>query len=163
MRKQLQKFTFNTLYLTLLGSLIPNMVYAEEYAEFDAGFLRGGKDKEAIDISRFSYGNPIPAGDYVADVYLNNQLRGRINLQFAEIPNKNNAGLCANEDLLAVLDLKDEAFTGANTDEQAVCQFFAAQVPAAKVNFDMSELRLDVDLPQAFITQRPRGYISPAQ
>lgn len=163
MKKQLQKFTFNTLYLTLLGSLIPNLVYAEEYAEFDAGFLRGGKDKEAIDISRFSYGNPIPAGDYVADVYLNNQLRGRINLQFAEIPNKNNTGLCANEVLLAVLDLKDEAFTGANTDEQAACQFFAAQVPAAKVNFDMSELRLDVDLPQAFITQRPRGYISPAQ
>ncbi|MFC0323474.1 fimbria/pilus outer membrane usher protein [Gallibacterium melopsittaci] len=156
------KFRLNSLYIALLSSLAVT-AYADEYAEFDASFLRGGKDKDAIDISRFNYSNPTPAGEYVADVYLNNELRGRINLQFVEVPEKNKTAVCATEDLLAILDLKDDAFTGEQQREQAACAFLPEQVPEAKINFDVSELRLDVDVPQAFITQRPRGYISPAQ
>ncbi|WP_267895496.1 FimD/PapC N-terminal domain-containing protein [Gallibacterium anatis] len=40
-------------------------------------------------MQRFSYGNPIPAGEYLADVYVNNELRGRITLQFVELLIKN--------------------------------------------------------------------------
>lgn len=156
------RFSLNSLYLALLSSLAV-AAYADDYAEFDAGFLRSGKDKDAIDISRFSYSNPTPAGEYVADVYLNNDFRGRINLRFAEVPEQNRTAVCATQDLLAILDFKDEAFTGKQQSEKSECVFLPEQVPEAKINFDVAELRLDVDVPQAFITQRPRGYISPAQ
>ncbi|WP_330981636.1 FimD/PapC N-terminal domain-containing protein [Gallibacterium anatis] len=63
--------------------------YASDYVEFDPGFLYGTEAQKNIDIQRFSYGNPIPAGEYLADVYVNNELRGRITLQFVELLIKN--------------------------------------------------------------------------
>ncbi|MFC0308804.1 fimbria/pilus outer membrane usher protein [Gallibacterium trehalosifermentans] len=145
--------------LALLSQfLIP--AQANDFFEFDADFLSGSA-KSSIDISRFSYGNPIPVGNYLADVYLNNHFRGRVNLQFVDHPEKKQSVLCQNDALLAVLDLKADALL--EQDSAALgCQLFAL-VPEGKMAFDMSQLRLDVDLPQALIVQRPLGYISPAQ
>lgn len=149
-----------TLLCVSLLAIFSHTSNANEFAEFDAGFLSGNA-KQSIDISRFSYGNPIPAGNYVADVYLNNTLRGRINLRFIDLPTQKQAVLCRSETLLALLDLKPEAVVNTST-AQGDCQTLQL-VPEAKVNFDISTLQLNVDLPQALVVQRPLGYISPVQ
>lgn len=153
-------FVPSMLYLALF-STISLKSYANEYAEFDASFLQGFSSAEHIDISRFSYGNPIPEGQYLADVYLNGKLRGRINLQFVDDPAQNNGALCATPTLLTLLDLMPEAIQQA--EPQQGCVLFSQAVPEAKTSFTMGTLQLDVNIPQAFITQRPVGYISPSQ
>ncbi|OBX04105.1 fimbrial protein [Gallibacterium genomosp. 3] len=154
-----RKYARTLLCISILASCY-RVSLANDFAEFDAAFLNGNI-KQSIDISRFSYGNPIPAGNYVADVYVNSHLRGRINLRFADFPKQKQAVLCRSETLLALLDLKPEAVIESSA-LQDDCQSLQL-VPEAKVNFDISTLQLNIDLPQALVEQRPVGYISPAQ
>lgn len=149
-----------TSYALLLSGLA-TAVSANNFAEFDAGFLSGNA-KETIDISRFSYGNPVPPGSYLTDVFLNSEFRGRINVQFVDDPENKQTLLCNSKELLSVLDLKETAFVDNADKVRLGCTPFSL-VSAANVDFDISQLRLDVDLPQAYIVQRPKGYISPAQ
>ncbi|MFC0308870.1 fimbria/pilus outer membrane usher protein [Gallibacterium trehalosifermentans] len=156
----------NSLIKRTLLSIVVALTFsaasqADDFAEFDAEFLSGNV-KESIDISRFSYGNPIPAGNYVADVYINNQLRGRTNLRFVDFPEQKQASLCQQDSLVTLLDLKSEALVDMEKLSHENCQPLQL-VPEAKMNFDISTLQLDIDIPQAFVEQRPLGYISPAQ
>ncbi|EIX4158316.1 hypothetical protein MA721_004458, partial [Escherichia coli] len=71
------RFSLNHITILLLNLISVNS-FASEYVEFDPGFLYGNKEKSEIDIRKFSYGNPVPAGSYIADIYLNETLRGRL-------------------------------------------------------------------------------------
>lgn len=159
-------FKLNALVFALSGAIPFPLLANGDFAEFDASFLRYADGIEPIDVSRFSYGNPIPAGDYLADVYLNEQLKGRTNLQFVDNTDKtekNHTALCVNDNLLALLDLNDNALNSSAIRDKSECELFSQLVPEAKVQFNMSNLQLDVNLPQAFIRQRPQGYIAPSQ
>lgn len=153
-------FILNHFTILLLNCFSVNS-FASEYVEFDPGFIYGNKEKSEVDVSRFSYGNPIPAGKYIADIYLNEQLRGRANITFIETKTQKDSVLCATPDLMVLLDLKDEAIK--KDDSLSACELFSQKIPSAKVNFNISDLQLNIDIPQAFIVQHPRGYISPAQ
>lgn len=153
-------FSLNYFVILLLNCFSVNS-FASEYVEFDPGFLYGNKEKNEIDLSKFSNGNPVPAGNYIADIYLNEQLLGRANITFIKNKTQKDSVLCVTPDLMALLDLKDEAIK--RNDSQSTCELFSEKIPAAKVNFNMSELKLSIDIPQAFIVQHPKGYISPAQ
>ncbi|MDM3569280.1 hypothetical protein O9366_19200, partial [Proteus mirabilis] len=62
--------------------VITTSSFAAEEAEFDPSFLHSVQGKNAIDIRRFNYGNPIPEGKYYADIYLNNEWKGKANVQY---------------------------------------------------------------------------------
>lgn len=134
---------------------------SSDYAEFNPVFLRGNGAKETIDVKRFSYGNPIPEGEYLSDIYLNGQFKGRINLRFMQIEADKSASLCADRALISVLDLVDSAVNF--TDTAKNCQSFKQVFPAADMAFNLSNFRLDVGIPQALIRNRPEGYIPAAQ
>lgn len=154
-------FRLNVFSVALLSCFACSAANAAEFAEFDVGFLRGNSAKNSVDISRFSYGNPTPAGEYVSDVYLNQEFKGRLNLRFVEVPAKNNTALCADDTLLEMLDLTDDAVISG--DNSNGCLLFDEITPDINAEFDLNDLQLNVNAPQAFIKQRPRGYISPAQ
>lgn len=143
-------------------NLFSQPLYAEEYAEFDAAFLKGNAAAEKIDVSRFSHGNATPAGEYIVDVYLNNNPIGRLNTVFAEIPHQNTTGLCATDTLISAMDLREEV-VNKDTSTDSACTFLTTLIPQAKTSFNMTDLRLDIEIPQALITQRPRDYISPSR
>ncbi|MEH8132706.1 fimbria/pilus outer membrane usher protein, partial [Gallibacterium anatis] len=157
-----QSFKLNALSLALLGCFLHSSVEAVEFAEFYDGFLRGKTVKETVDISRFNYGNPIPAGEYLSDIYLNQEFKGRLKLQFIEVPEKDNTALCADDTLLEMLDLTDDAIARTRNEHNG-CILFDNIAPEIKTDFNLNDLQLDVKSPQAFIKQRPLGYISPAQ
>lgn len=135
---------------------------AQEYAEFDDSFLHGNGAQEKVDVSRFNYGNTVPAGDYLVDVYLNQQEIGRLNIRFIDIPSRNTTGLCATPSLLSALDLHKDLLKDNNTDD-IECPLLTELIPESKVNLDMAKLRLNLELPQALIINRPIGYISPSR
>ncbi|AIL31988.1 fimbria/pilus outer membrane usher protein [Basilea psittacipulmonis] len=145
----------------MLIGLIPYTAWAdEEFIEFDPHFLQSIAGN-TIDVSRFSYSNPVGAGNYIADINLNGEHRGRINLKFIESRDHHLAQLCASPELMTALDLTSDAIHSAKPVQD--CLLFSQVVPEAKVNFDVSTLNLSVEIPQAFVVQRPRGYISPSR
>lgn len=155
-----KKQTITTL---LFWSILPivSPAFALEEVEFDSNFLQQVEGQKTIDVARFSSGNSIAAGDYRdVDLYLNQQWRGKFTLTAIDIDNKST--ICLTPELFDLMDVKDEAIADKQTIEDK-CIPFAAAIPSATVNFDVAHLRLNVELPQAYLVQRPRGYISPAQ
>ncbi|MEG1679884.1 MAG: FimD/PapC N-terminal domain-containing protein, partial [Stenotrophomonas sp.] len=64
----------------LLVSGGPARPAAPEVAQFDSNFLSGSGTK--VDLSAFSNGNPMVAGDYRVDIYVNGSWKGRRDLPF---------------------------------------------------------------------------------
>lgn len=141
--------------LLVLGCCM-SVVYAEE-AEFDEQFLYQHTGQGVVNLERFRYGNPISAGDYLADVYVNDEFRGQTLLTFIEVPKDPMQGLCWSSKLLEVLDIKPEAV--AQTPDDSQCLSATTALPQLSLNFDVTNHRLDVSVPQALMVIYPRGYI----
>lgn len=131
----------------------------DEPVEFSSSLLRGDASGGKIDVSRFSRGDAIPAGEYEADIFVNGQPRGIGKLVYVE--RGNDTVLCLTPTLRALFDLKAEAY---KEETQAVdgCLSVADAVRGHH-RFQLGSFRFDLTLPQALVEQRPRGYISPLQ
>lgn len=55
-------------------------------ATFNSSFLVG--EAQGVDLSRFRDGNPILAGKYSLDVYVNGEWKGKKNIDFKNVPGK---------------------------------------------------------------------------
>lgn len=67
-------------YIYLIFWAVPYDVYASQSdeAEFDSSFLQHAQGRPIIDVRRFSYNNPIPAGQYYSDIYLNGEKKAKL-------------------------------------------------------------------------------------
>ncbi len=102
-------FHFSLAFYVALGmGLVTTSVFAAKETEFDPGFLRSVSGTNAIDISRFSYGNPIPEGKYYADIYLNSEWKGKANLEYVYGNNSTASTLCLTSELLSLIDLIED-------------------------------------------------------
>lgn len=141
--------------LLLIGCCV-SLVHAEE-AEFDDIFLHQHTGQGKADLERFRYGNPISAGEYLADIYVNNEFRGQTLLTFTEVPKDPMQGLCWTSKLLEIIDVKPEAVAQSPNDES--CLSATQSLPQLSLSFDVTNHRLDVAVPQALMVIYPRGYI----
>lgn len=133
------------------------------YADFDRSLLSGA-GQNTTDLSRFEHGNPVLPGTYSTDIYLNNVWVGRSDVRFAAASANASATPCVDRKLLDQLGqhpakLSDEI--RARLDDPASCVSIGDLIPGATMTFDMSQLRLDTSVPQAYMGQMPRGYVSP--
>lgn len=133
------------------------------YADFDPTLLSGA-GQNTTDLSRFEHGNPVLPGLYSTDVYLNNTWKGRANVRFAAATPDANASLCVDDRLLGQLGLlpaEPEPALAARLQDPAACVAIGEAITGASATFDMANLRLDISVPQAYMNQLPRGYVSP--
>ena len=165
--KQPPHFAPRYLSQALLLCALSTVAYANDdnngtaqSAEFDARLLMPSASGQQVDISRYRYGNPISAGDYPSDIYVNGERRGQLVLTFMDTPNDPILGLCVSPTLITLLDVKSEAVTLPTSDQ---CPNITQVVPSAGAKFDVGALRLDVTIPQILLTKRPKGYIAPSQ
>lgn len=132
-------------------------------AEFDSDFLSGHGPK--VDLSAFSNGNPMVAGSYRVDIYVNGSWQGRRDLQFK-------AGADGVVDACLGMPLLEEI--GVDTTqlpaaEPAVpltgaddCVQIAQRMANGSGRYDSANLRYDLSIPQAFLRREARGYVNPA-
>lgn len=131
-----------------------------EVIEFNDSFLRS-----AVDVSQFSSGNPVAAGVHRIDLYLNDQWKGRQDVNFAlASPQSNVAQPCYDLKLLSLFNialdkLSKEVLTRLEQGEQ--CVALEELVPGVEGDFDSGGQRLDVRAPQALLQHEARGYVSP--
>nr|WP_132454370.1 fimbria/pilus outer membrane usher protein [Paraburkholderia sp. BL8N3] len=137
--------------------------------EFDNTFLlqQGG---QAVDVSRFTRGNQVSPGNYVVEIVINGSRFARESVRFAANDGNAAARPCISRALLlrAGVDLgKADAAAGrsatAAAPEAESCGDIGSVVPGASVDFDFTEQRLDLSVPQAYMRNSARGYVSPDQ
>ncbi|MCP1626186.1 fimbria/pilus outer membrane usher protein [Pseudomonas nitroreducens] len=126
-------------------------------ASFNPDFIQGGAGRQ-VDIKRFERGNPVAAGSYRLDVYVNQNWIGRQDVRVQD-----NAGqapsYCFQRNQLASLGLDASRLSAAALD--ADCIDIARQVPDARADLDLAGLRLDLSIPQAYLNRTVRGYVDP--
>lgn len=136
----------------------------ESFAEFDPLFLKKSSNNQSdIDISQFSRGNPILPGNYRLDVFVNQQWRGVLDVQYIEnSADKFQAKLCVKPSLIEKIDLKDaikqSVLTTANSQG---CLNIHQYITDSKIQSNLSQLRLDIEVPQIFVEQRPEDFVNP--
>jgi outer membrane usher protein len=153
--------------MVALLALFPAFSAAAEPAaaqvEFDPAFLQGGSK---VDVSRFSRGNPVLPGDYTVDVQVNSKWVGHSSVRFIAQPNSDTALPCIDRALIGQIGLDFEKLSASSQSELRKtlsdgCVDLKAMIPQATVSFDLSQLRLDITVPQASMLRKPRGYVSP--
>jgi len=130
----------------------------------DQFFPRNGD--QAIDLSRFSRGNPVPAGAYRVDLYVNAGWFGRTEVAFKDLSASGVASPCFTSALLMQVGvdmtrLTPEAGALLGNADASACIGLSDLIPEASAEYDSSELRLDLSIPQAMLRRSARGYVSP--
>jgi outer membrane usher protein len=132
-------------------------------AEFDRSLLPDS-GQNTTDLSRFEHGNVVAAGIYNVDIFLNKTWMARSNVRLAVTTPNANATPCLTRDLLDQTGLHPPKLSPeqlAQLSDPAACVSIGSLIPGATMTFDQSRLRLDISVPQAFLQQMPRGYVSP--
>ncbi|WP_244479155.1 fimbria/pilus outer membrane usher protein [Stenotrophomonas terrae] len=135
-----------------------------EQAQFDSNFLSGSGQK--VDLSAFSNGNPIVAGTYRLDVYVNGTWKGRRDLPFRG-NGKGDVDACLDLQTLEALGVDTEqlqmpAEGGSAMAADAACPQLGERIPNAFGIYDSGNLRYDVSIPQAYLRREARGYVNPS-
>ncbi|MGC1549123.1 MAG: fimbria/pilus outer membrane usher protein [Rhodanobacter sp.] len=133
------------------------------YADFDRSMLPDA-GQNTTDLSRFEHSSPVLPGSYSTDIYLNNVWVGRRDVRFASASKSASATPCVDHLLLDQLGLhptKLSDTTIAQLKDPSACVSIGNLIPGATMVYDQSQLRLDTSVPQAYLGQVPRGYVSP--
>jgi outer membrane usher protein len=131
--------------------------------KFDPSFL-SKQTADQIDLSRFEHGASALPGDYVADIYVNDIDIGKNPITFQSQADKS-VTLCLKPDVIRKLGLD---FTKLPSDVRArvgeeggECLPLNTVLPQVNPSYDSGTQRLDISVPQLYLVDNGRGYVSP--
>jgi len=132
--------------------------------EFNEAFLN--KRGAAVELKYFEQGNNIAPGTYNVDIYLNQVLMSRQQVEFSAAGDS--AGVHPKLYLgvlkamgVNIAKLMQEQLIAADSDDQSVIDL-PASLPDASVEFDVNALALQLSVPQAYVQRTSRGYVDPS-
>lgn len=131
--------------------------------EFDPSFLNVDTPSK-VDLSRFANGSAVLPGTYQVNMYVNNVQIGNQNIEFKSREDKT-VFPCITPELIKNISFnysKLPANVLAPLAEGAPWIDLQQQLPESQVNFDTSEQRLDIYIPQIYMDQIARGSVNPA-
>ncbi|WP_230684585.1 fimbria/pilus outer membrane usher protein [Burkholderia cepacia] len=123
-----------------------------------------------VDISRYNKGNLAAPGTYRADIYVNQTWLGRSNVTLKQRgADSDSVQPCFDRTMLDRVGADLSKFSkeaqalidSAAADAAGVCVTLPELVPDATAQFDNSEQRLDVSVPQASMIRNAREYVDP--
>lgn len=143
--------------VTLLASPV-FLAQAELY--FNPRFL--ADDPSAVaDLSSFEKGQELPPGTYRVDIYLNDDFMTSRDVTFSAGEDGHGLMPCLTRGQLASMGLNTASIKGMDALEPDACVPFTAMIKEATVRLDVGLQRLYLTIPQAFMGNQARGYISP--
>jgi outer membrane usher protein len=157
----------------VLGGVQPASVsaaetdHADASVSFDTTFLRTDP-RQTVDVTRFSRGNMVSPGVYPVDIWVNETRVAHKDVRFVAAGAGEGARPCFSHAMLQSLGVdfaKVGADTSGNTKAEAAnaqdCIDLTAAVPGASVEFDFSEQKLVLAVPQKYMLNAARGYVPP--
>lgn len=178
-------FTLSALTLIVLSG------QCEARSNFNPAFLENlGAESDVSDLSSFAAksDNQMP-GKYLVDIYLNGNPVDHREVEFVMAPavlaQKDATGLipCFTSEVLRNYGVKTDSMESAAASSAAPenaqtadknasatpssvspeqCSNILQKIPAAKTTFDFEHQRLDISVPQIFVSNSARGYVDPA-
>lgn len=138
-----------------LSSLYVSFVHAQTAVEFDPSMLMALPNQPVIDIRRFNQSGAISAGNYRLDIFVNGKWRGLGDVVYVDEPSDlaSNAKLCLSDELIKKLDVKPA--TRQLLSKQANGCYELSALKDAHATLDVSSMRLDFDIPQIHLIDRP--------
>ncbi|MGU9868492.1 fimbrial biogenesis usher protein [Kluyvera ascorbata] len=134
------------------------LAQAELY--FNPRFL--ADDPAAVaDLSSFEKGQELPPGTYRMDIYLNDGFMTTRDVTFSAGENGHGLMPCLTRGQLASMGLNTAAIKGMDALDPDACVPFTAMIKDATVRLDVGQQRLYLTIPQAYMGNQARGYISP--
>ena len=134
-------------------------VWARDY--FDPSFLSNGEEGSAVDLSAYETAGSIPEGAYLVDIYLN-----QINVASREVQfSRDKTGKVI--PVLTAQEIKEMGVGVSRIDglkslpPTAPVGDLTTLIPQSRVEFDLSQLRLNISVPQASMDNQVGGYVDP--
>ncbi|MGQ6551007.1 fimbrial biogenesis usher protein [Serratia sp. JSRIV001] len=133
-------------------------ISAELY--FNPRFL--SDDPAAVaDLSRFEGGQELPPGTYRVDIYLNNAFVATRDVAFQAQEGQQDLMACLTAKQLLGFGVNTRTIPGVSVLAADACIPFKEVMPDATQQFDTSQQRLYLTVPQIYMGNTARGYISP--
>nr|CAA35968.1 fimD [Escherichia coli] len=127
---------------------------------FNPRFL--ADDPQAVaDLSRFENGQELPPGTYRVDIYLNNGYMATRDVTFNTGDSEQGIVPCLTRAQLASMGLNTASVAGMNLLADDACVPLTTMVRTLLRTLDVGQQRLNLTIPQAFMSNRARGYIPP--
>lgn len=127
---------------------------------FNPRFL--ADDPSAVaDLSSFESGLEVPPGTYRVDIYLNDGYLSTKDIAFMQGDKDHSIYPCLNRGDLSSMGVNTSKIAGLNLIPKENCVKLKDYIKDATIRFDVSEQRLYLTIPQAFMGSRARGYIDP--
>ena len=134
------------------------LAQAELY--FNPRFL--ADDPAAVaDLSSFEKVQELPPGTYRMDIYLNDGFMTTRDVTFSAGENGHGLMPCLTRGQLASMGLNTAAIKEMEALEPDACVPFTEMIKDATVRLDVGQQRLYLTIPQAYMGNQARGYISP--
>ena len=120
---------------------------------FDTHFMSGGMKDQKISDFHIDENKPLP-GQYELDVYVNKQWRGRFAIVVGDEPDN----ICLSDDTLHKLGVLIDSLKPQTPGQ---CIILKNVVRGGHYTFDIGVFRLDLTVPQAYVTEVESGYVLP--
>ncbi|POT58555.1 fimbrial biogenesis outer membrane usher protein [Citrobacter amalonaticus] len=128
--------------------------------EFNTSFLDSAYTS-GVDLKQFSRGNGMQPGEYLADIWLNDDLITTQKLTFSKMAD-GKVAVCMTPELLAHLNVRAAALH--DTDRLAAenCTPVEQVIPSAHLTWDSGQQKLVIAVPQEDLENTARGSVPPS-
>ncbi|SES14191.1 fimbria/pilus outer membrane usher protein [Pseudomonas sp. NFPP19] len=136
---------------------------ADDEEQFNTSFLQGATS--SVDLQSLFASSRVLPGIYRVDLYGNETLVGRRDIDFRRSPGTNKIEACLTLEMVQQLGVdidKLQASGKLGSDDPETCLDLPALIDHASVRYDVPRLRLMVSVPQSAMARGRRGYVDPA-
>ncbi len=163
-------YGLNALYLAMLAGLTqlaeagdPAVPEPFPASQFNTSFLQGAAS--SVDLDLLLSANSVLPGNYRVDVFSNDVLVGRRDIDFRRVAKTGKVEACLTLETLQQLGInlsRREVADRLKAAAPDACHDLPALIDQATVNYDPSRLRLSITIPQISMQRGMRGYVDPA-
>lgn len=133
---------------------------ATEDVEFNTSFLDSAYTS-GVDLKQFSRGKGMQAGDYLADIWLNDNLITTQKLTFRKMAD-GKVAVCMTPALLAHLNVRAAALHDTDKLAGENCTPVEQVIPSALLTWDSGQQKLVIAVPQEDLENTARGSVPPS-
>ncbi|HBC0989832.1 TPA: fimbrial biogenesis outer membrane usher protein [Escherichia coli] len=128
--------------------------------EFNTSFLDSAYTS-GVDLKQFSRGNGMQAGEYLVDVWLNDDLLGTEKLNFRKMAG-GQVAVCMTPALLARLNIRASALHNTDKLSAGQCTPVEQVIPSSHLSWDSGQQKLVIAVPQEDLENTARGSVPPS-
>lgn len=131
---------------------------SEEPYSFDPQLFRGSRFSQES-LKRLAKPQAIAPGNYRMDVFINNKFSGTYNIRYEDLADGTSQP-CLSPELIKTIHIKNQQRTDAALPARR-CVLIQELAPGSISRTTLSQLRLDLSVPQDQLYIQPRGYVDP--